>query len=140
VVFIPGFVSHVEACWADARYAHFLRRIASFARLILFDRRGNGMSDPVPVQQLPTLEQRMDDVRAVMDAAGSQRAALIGVSENGQMSLLFSATHPDRTVAMVIVGTFARAAWAPDYPFGAKPEQLHSMLERIEQGWAKACC
>ena len=137
VVFIPGFVSHVEACWADARLAHFYRRIASFARLILFDKRGTGMSDPVPVQQLPTLEQRMDDVRAVMDAAGSQRAALVGVSEGGPMSLVFSATHPDRTVAMVIVGTYARVAWAPDYPIGFRPEVWRSTLERMEQGWGR---
>src|SRR5574337_1019439 len=137
VVFIPGFVSHVEACWADARLAHFYRRIASFARLILFDKRGTGMSDPVPMQQLPTLEQRMDDVRAVMDAAGSQRAALVGVSEGGPMSLLFSASHPDRTAAMVIVGTFARVAWASDYPIGARPEVWRSLLERMEQGWGR---
>jgi len=93
VVFIPGFVSHVEHAWDYPPFAHFYGRLASFARLILFDKRGTGMSDPVPIQQLPTLEQRMDDVRAVMDAAGSQRAALVGVWEGGPMSLLFAATH-----------------------------------------------
>lgn len=137
VVFIPGFVSHVEACWSDARLAHFFKRIASFARLILFDKRGTGMSDPVPMQQLPTLEQRMDDVRAVMDAVGSQRAALVGVSEGGPMSLMFAATHPDRTAAMAIVGTFARVAWAPDHPIGARPEVWRGLLERMEQGWGR---
>ena len=137
VVFIPGFVSHVEHAWGDARLAHFYRRIASFARLILFDKRGTGMSDPVPIQQLPTLEQRMDDVRAVMDAAGSQRAALVGVSEGGPLSLLFSATHPDRTVAMVLIASFARIAWAPDYPFGTKLEPWRGLLDRMEQGWGK---
>jgi len=137
VVFIPGFVSHLEHAWADARLSHFFKRIASFARLILFDKRGTGMSDPVPVQQLPTLEQRMDDVRAVMDAAGSQRAALVGVSEGGPLSLLFSAAHPDRTVAMVIIASFARIAWAPDYPFGTKIDQWRGLLERMEQGWGK---
>lgn len=79
VVFIPGFVSHVEHAWDDPRMGHFFRRIALFARLILFDKRGTGMSDAVPLQQLPTLEQRMDDVRAVMDTAGSERAALVGI-------------------------------------------------------------
>ena len=137
VVFIPGFISHVEHGWADPRLAHFYSRIASFARLILFDKRGTGMSDPVPVRQLPTLEQRMDDVRAVMDAAGSQRAALVGVSEGGPLSLLFSATHPDRTVALVVIATFARIAWAPDYPFGTKPELWRGLLKRIEEGWGK---
>jgi pimeloyl-ACP methyl ester carboxylesterase len=135
LVFIPGFVSHVEHGWDDPQLAHFYRRLASFARLILFDKRGTGMSDPVPLRQLPTLEERMDDVRAVMDAAGSERAALVGVSEGGPMNLLFAATYPDRTAAMVLISTFARLAWAPDYPFGTKPEVWHALLERMEQGW-----
>jgi len=111
VVFIPGFVSHVEHGWDDPRLAHSYRRLASFARLILFDKRGTGMSDPVPVEQLPTLEQRMDDARAVMDAAGSERAALVGVSEGGPLN--------------------------PDYPYGTKPDEWRAMLERMEQGWGK---
>lgn len=137
VVFIPGFVSHLEHAWDEPRFAHFYRRLASFSRLILFDKRGTGMSDPVPIQQLPTLEQRMDDVRAVMDAAGSQRAALVGVSEGGPLNLLFAATHPDRTVAMVIIGSFARIAWAPDFAFGTKPDVWRALLERMEQGWGQ---
>ena len=122
VVFVPGFVSHLEHSWDDPRLAHFFRRLASFSRLILFDKRGTGMSDAVPVQQLPTLEQRMDDVRAVMDAAGSQRSALVGVSEGGPLNLLFAASHPERTSAMVIVASYARIAWAADHPFGASAE------------------
>jgi pimeloyl-ACP methyl ester carboxylesterase len=137
LVFNPGFVSNVEYCWDDARLAHFYRRLSSFARVILFDKRGTGMSDPVPVQQLPTLEQRMDDVRAVMDAAGSQRAALVGVSEGGPLNLLFAATYPDRTAAMVLVGSFARVAWAPDYPFGVQAGVWDALLARMEQGWGK---
>lgn len=137
VVFIPGFVSHVEHAWDDPRLAHFYRHIASFARLILFDKRGTGMSDPVPIQQLPTLEQRMDDVRAVMDAVGSERAALIGVSEGGPLNLLFAATYPDRTAAIVLINTFARIAWAPDYPCGTRPDVWGVLLERMEQGWGK---
>jgi pimeloyl-ACP methyl ester carboxylesterase len=137
VVFIPGFVSHVEHAWDAPWLAHFYRRIASFARLILFDKRGTGMSDAVPLQQLPTLEQRMDDVRAVMDAAGSQRAALVGVSEGGPLNLLFAATHPERTAAMVIIGSYARVAWAADHPFGTKPDEWRVLLERMEQGWGK---
>ncbi|WP_218511497.1 adenylate/guanylate cyclase domain-containing protein [Variovorax sp. dw_308] len=137
LVFIPGFISSVEYCWEDPRIAHFYRRLASFARLILFDKRGTGMSDPVPVEQLPSLEQRMDDVRAVMDAAGSKRAALVGVSEGGPLSLLFGATHPDRVSAMVIIGTFARVAWAPDYPFGVQADLWHGLLKRMAEGWGK---
>ncbi|MBT2300459.1 adenylate/guanylate cyclase domain-containing protein [Variovorax paradoxus] len=137
VVFIPGFVSHLEHAWDEPRFAHFYRRLASFSRLILFDKRGTGMSDPVPIQQLPTLEQRMDDVRAVMDAAGSRRAALVGVSEGGPLNLLFAATHPDRTAAMVIIGSFARIAWAPDFAFGTKPDVWRALLERMEQGWGQ---
>ena len=106
-------------------------------RVILFDKRGTGMSDPVPAQQLPTLEQRMDDVRAVMDAAGSQRAALVGVSEGGPLNLLFAATYPDRTAAMVLIGSFARVAWAPDYPFGVQAGVWNALLTRMEQGWGK---
>jgi|KBSSwiStaDraftv2_1062776.scaffolds.fasta_scaffold87614_3 pimeloyl-ACP methyl ester carboxylesterase/class 3 adenylate cyclase len=135
LVFIPGFVSNVEHGWDYPPLAHCLRRLASFARLILFDKRGTGMSDPVPPQQLPTLEQRMDDVRAVMDAAGSKRAALVGVSEGGPMSLLFAATYPDRTSAIVLMATFARVAWAPDYPFGTRPDVWEALLARMEKGW-----
>ncbi|MGZ8259322.1 MAG: adenylate/guanylate cyclase domain-containing protein [Caldimonas sp.] len=137
VVLIPGFVSNVEHGWDFPPLAHFYRQLASFARLILFDKRGTGMSDPVPVQQLPTLEQRMDDVRAVMDAAGSERAALVGVSEGGPLSLLFAATHPDRTVALVLMASFARVAWAPDHPIGAERGVWEALLKRMEQGWGK---
>ncbi len=137
VVVIPGFVSHLEHGWDYPPLAHFYRRLASFARLILFDKRGTGMSDPVPIHQLPTLEQRMDDVRAVMDAAGSARAAILGMSEGGPLSFLFAASHPDRTVALVGAGTFARMAWAPDYPFGVRPEVMEAVLERMERDWGK---
>jgi pimeloyl-ACP methyl ester carboxylesterase/class 3 adenylate cyclase len=137
LVFVPGFVSNVEYAWEDPQLAHFYRRLASFARLILFDKRGTGMSDPVSIAQLPTLEERMDDVRAVMDAAGSQRAALVGVSEGGALCLLFAATYPDRTSAIAIIGSFARIAWAPDYPFGVPPASYRTMLEKLEQGWGQ---
>src|SRR3990167_8215844 len=119
---IPGWISHVELAWEEPAIARFFRRLASFSRLILFDKRGTGLSDPVPLTQLPTLEQRMDDVRAVMDAVGSERAALFGVSEGGPMAFLFAATYPDRTRAIVLYGEYARLAWAPDYPWGFTPE------------------
>jgi len=137
LVFIPGFISNVEQAWEHPPLAHFYRRLAAFARLIIFDKRGTGMSDPVPQQHLPTLDDRMDDVRAVMDAAGSTRAALVGVSEGGPMSVLFAATYPERTLAMVLVATFARIAWAPDYPLGTRPEPWNALLARMEEGWGK---
>lgn len=135
LVLIPGWVSHLELLWEEPTIARFFRRLASFSRLILFDKRGTGMSDPVPLTQLPTLEQRMDDVRAVMDAAGSERAALFGVSEGGPMAFLFAATYPKRTTALVLYGEYARLAWAPDYPFGIPWERFEQFLQRIDEGW-----
>jgi pimeloyl-ACP methyl ester carboxylesterase len=117
LVYVPGWVSHLEYFWQEPSYAAFLRRLASFSRLILFDKRGTGMSDRVPDSELPTLEQRMDDVRAVMDAVGSKEAALLGMSEGGPMCLLFAATYPERTRAVIILGSYARRTWAPDHPW-----------------------
>jgi len=135
VLFVPGFVSHVENAWEDPLLSRFFMRLASFARLIVFDKRGTGMSDPVPVQDLPTLEERMDDVRAVLDAVGSSRAALIGASEGGPMCMLFAATYPERTVALVLSHTFARGSWSADYPWGPGPDIQQALLERMEDGW-----
>jgi pimeloyl-ACP methyl ester carboxylesterase/class 3 adenylate cyclase len=105
LVFVPGFISHLDLQWDDPRIARFLEKLASFSRLILFDKRGTGLSDPVTAPA--SLEERMDDVRAVMDAAGSERAALFGLSEGGPMSIMFAATYPERTLALVLCGTFA---------------------------------
>jgi len=135
LVFVPGWVSNIEAMWEDPGLAHALRRLASFSRLILFDKRGTGLSDRVPTDELPSLETRMDDVRAVMDAVGSERAALFGHSEGGSMCMLFSATFPERTVALVCFGVFARRLWAPDYPWAPTPEARAAWLGRIEREW-----
>ena len=117
LVFVPGFVSHLDLQWADPRIARFLDKLASFSRLILFDKRGTGLSDPVAAPA--PLEDRMDDVRAVMDAAGSERAALLGISEGGPMSILFATTYPDRTQALILCGTFAAITVDPeDGPLG----------------------
>jgi class 3 adenylate cyclase len=116
VVYVPPAVSHVELAWTVPGMATWFRGLSSFCRLIRFDKRGTGMSDRV--SGAPTLETRMDDVRAVMDAASSERAAIIGVSEGGPMSILFAATYPERTWALVVEGSFARSLWAPDYPWG----------------------
>ena len=99
LIYVMGWVSNVEYFWQEPSMNRFLRRLSSFSRLILFDKRGTGLSDKVA--NLPTLEQRMDDVRAVMDAVGSEKAALFGVSEGGPMSVLFAATYPERTKALL---------------------------------------
>jgi pimeloyl-ACP methyl ester carboxylesterase/class 3 adenylate cyclase len=112
LVFVPGFISHLDLQWADPRIARFLQKLASFSRLIMFDKRGTGLSDPVAGPA--PLEDRMDDVRAVMDAAGSERAALFGLSEGGPMSVLFAATYPERTRALILCGTFATGTLDPD--------------------------
>lgn len=135
LVYVPGWISHVEYAWEEPALARFYARLASFSRLILFDKRGTGLSDRVADEALPTLEQRMDDVRAVMDAATSKRAALFGVSEGGPMSVLFAATYPERTDALVLYGTYARRIWAPDYPWGPTYEERMEFLEEIEHEW-----
>ena len=135
LVFVMGWVSHLEYFWREPSFARFLLRLASFSRLILFDKRGTGLSDHVPINQLPTLEQRMDDVRAVMDAVGSERAALFGVSEGGPMSLLFAATYPVRTRALILYGSYARRAWARDHPMRRTEAEMEAVCETIEREW-----
>ena len=135
LVFVPGFVSHLECQWEHPWSARFFERLGSFSRLIRFDKRGTGLSDRVG--GIPTLEQRMDDVRAVMDAVGSQRAALLGISEGGPMSLLFAATYPERTSALVLYGSYARRAWAPDHEAGRTEQEWRAMIDTIEKGWGE---
>jgi class 3 adenylate cyclase/alpha-beta hydrolase superfamily lysophospholipase len=132
LLIVPGFISHLEQAWEDPAYSRFLQRLASFSRLILFDKRGTGLSDRI--SGIPTLEERMDDVRAVMDATGSERAALFGISEGGPMSVLFAATYPERASALILYGSIARGSWAPDYPWGTRfDERWENWLE----GWRK---
>ena len=128
LVLVSGFVSNVENSWESPEEASFLERLASFSRLILFDKRGTGLSDRVPVDRLPTLEDRMDDVRAVMDAAGSERAALFGWSEGGPMSVVFAATYPERVSHLILYGSYARRA-------SAQPDNGRAFVERIEREW-----
>ena len=137
LVFVMGWVSHLEYFWTEPSFARFLRRLASFSRLILFDKRGTGLSDRVAVQDLPTLEQRMDDVRAVMDAVGSRRAAVCGVSEGGAMSALFAATYPERTAALVMIGTYAKRIRDASYPWGPTQVERDRFLTEIEEQWGE---
>lgn len=133
LVLVPGWVSHLECAWENPTYSAFLRRLASFSRLVLLDRRGTGLSDRV--LELPTLEQRMEDVRVVMDAAAIERAALFGLSEGGPMCMLFAATYPSRTSALLLYGTFARLLRAPDYPVGQTQETMGRFLDLVENTW-----
>jgi class 3 adenylate cyclase/pimeloyl-ACP methyl ester carboxylesterase len=123
VVFVPGSVSHVEVYWEAAGVAALLRGVAEHARVLLFDKRGTGLSDRVV--GVPTLEERSDDIRAVMDAAGSDRAVLFGASEGVPMSVVFAASYPDRVSALVLYGGLARTMWAPDYLFGLTEREWH---------------
>lgn len=137
LVFMHGWISHIEHMWEEPRVARFLDRLASFARLIVLDKRGTGLSDPVSLDRLPTLDERMDDLRAVMDAVGSEHAALMGTSEAGALSVLFAATHPSRTTALILLNSYARLAYAPDYPHGIPAEHAQALLQAIEEGWGK---
>jgi pimeloyl-ACP methyl ester carboxylesterase/class 3 adenylate cyclase len=131
MVFVMGWVTNIEAMWDEPNFARFLDRLASFSRLILFDKRGVGLSDRVPDDRLPDLETRMDDVRAVMDAVGSERAVVFGVSEGGPMSIVFGATYPERTIALVLYGTVADfTARTPAYK-----EDPAAYLTRTEEIW-----
>lgn len=128
LVYVPGSISNIDHYWDSPILAHFLGRLASFSRVIMFDKRGTGLSDRT--ERLPTLEERMDDVRAVMDAVGSERAAVFGVSEGGAMSVLFAATYPERTQALVLYGTYPHF-----FSYVLSPEAFGPFLERVEASW-----
>jgi len=133
LLLVHGFVSHLEVAWEEPHLAHFLNRLASFSRLILFDKRGTGLSDPV--SEPPSFAQRMDDIRAVLDAAGSERAALFGISEGGPLSIVFACTSPERTTALIAYGSYARWLRDKDYPWGRTPEQFKDFLAGIDRAW-----
>ncbi|TGQ44481.1 alpha/beta fold hydrolase [Mesorhizobium sp. M00.F.Ca.ET.216.01.1.1] len=130
LVLVPGFISNLDLHWEDEGYSRLLRRLSAFSRLILFDKRGTGLSDRVDAHHLPSLETRMDDVRAVMDAAGSGRAALLGASEGAPMAMLFSATYPERTRALVLYGGYAHF-----HKWVMPPERLDAFIEMAETAW-----
>jgi len=137
LVYVPGWVSNVELMWDEPGYVRLLRRLASFSRLVVFDKRGTGLSDRVPNDHLPTLEQRMDDVRAVMDAVGSARAALLGHSEGANMAALFAATYPQRASALVLLGAFAKRIRSADYPWAPTAEERLALADQVEREWGK---
>jgi len=133
LIYVPGWVTHLEYGWEEPTLARFYRRLASFSRLILFDKRGTGLSDQT--SNLPTLEERMDDVRAVMQAVGSERAFVFGMSEGGNMAMLFAATYPERTIALITFGVFAKRIYDPEYPWAPTPEERQKFYDAIEREW-----
>jgi class 3 adenylate cyclase/pimeloyl-ACP methyl ester carboxylesterase len=134
LVHVPPFISNLELQWENPDERRYFERLASFSRLIMFDKRGTGLSDRVAIA---TLEERMDDLRAVMDAAGSQRAAIYGGSEGGALSVLFAATYPERVSALVLYGAYPRMAWAPDYPEGVPEDVWTDGLRHLEEHWGR---
>jgi class 3 adenylate cyclase len=136
LIWVPGWISNVEVSWEVPEYERFLTRLASFSRLILFDKRGTGLSDGVSVEHLPGLEQRMDDVRAVLEATGSTNAAVFGASEGGNLSMLFAATYPERVRALVLAAVYAKRLWSPDYPWAPTPEERARHGVEVEQNWS----
>lgn len=138
LVYVPGWVSNIDLMWDDPGLAGFLRRLSSFSRLITFDKRGTGLSDPVSVSELPDLSTRMDDLRAVMDDAGSERATIFGHSEGGNLSLLFAATHPDRTERLILTGSYAKRIRTEDYPWAPSAEEREQEALEMEADWGNA--
>ena len=135
LLFVAGWISNVELGWEDPAIARFYERLAAFSRLILFDKRGTGLSDRVSDEHPPTLEERTDDIRAVLDAVNSQRAAIFGVSEGGNMSVVFAATYPSRTAALITHGIFAKRIWSADYPWAPTPAERQAWLHGLATRW-----
>ena len=134
IVYIPGWVSNIDMMWTEPRLAAFLTGLAKFSRLILFDKRGTGLSDRR--NNLSTLEERMDDIRAVMDAVGSDRAVLFGHSEGGSVSVLFAGTYPHRTIALITFGVFAKRKYSEDYPWAPSDAERQNFYKMVEENWA----
>ncbi len=137
IVLVSTWFSHVEARWDLPGYAHYLGRLSSFSRLISFDKYGIGLSDPIPAKELPPLEDWMDDVSAVMDAVGLERAAIVGAGEASPMAELFAATYPERTSALVLLNATARVSAAPGYEIGAPPEVREQIISMTQQTWGR---
>src|SRR6185369_13030499 len=135
LVFIPSWLSNVDAMWEEPSLARFINRLATFSKLLCFDKRGSGVSDPVPLTALPTLEEWMEDVRAVMGATGVERAALLGIAEGGPMAMLFAATYPERTSALILVDTAARLLRDVDYPWGMPADCAQRFLAGLKELW-----
>jgi pimeloyl-ACP methyl ester carboxylesterase len=137
LVLVPEFWHSIEAQWEQPAFASFLRRLSSFGRLISFDQRGSGISDPLPPNEYASLEQWLDDIAAVMDDAGSGQAILLGFGGGGTLGMLFAATHPERTAGLVLVNSFARLTWASDYPWGRASALEDEVIHVMRTGWGR---
>jgi class 3 adenylate cyclase len=135
LVFVQNWMTNVDAMWEEPTMAAYFDRLGTFARVLCFDKRGTGVSDPVPLAALPTLDEWMDDVTTVMDAAGIERAALLGDTEGGPMAMMLAATHPERVSALVLANSFARWRRADDYPIGMPDATAEKLVDRYEQNW-----
>src|SRR5215475_13875507 len=135
MIYVPGWVSNLDYLWASPRVTHVFKRLGSFCRLVLCDKRGTGLSDRNV--GFPTLEQRMEDVRAVLDAVGSKRTVVFGSSEGGSMCMLFAATYPERTAALVLHGAYARGLWSEDYQWAKTRGQMEQEISEIERSWGE---
>ena len=135
LVYAQGWLTNIEYAWESPHYADFLTKLGRFSRLIFFDKRGTGLSEREV--GFPTLEQRSEDIAAVLDAVGSESAALFGVSEGGNMSALFAASYPERTPALVLCGTSAKGSWAPDYPWRNKPDETERLIDYMRRNWGQ---
>jgi class 3 adenylate cyclase len=133
LLIVPGWVSNLDTFWEEPSVVRFFERLGSFARIMLFDKRGTGLSDRIT--QTPTLEERMEDVRAVLDAVGSEQAALLGYSEGGPMCALFSVTYPSRTAALIMIGSYSTSRDSEDYPYGRTPEEWLKINNEVEENW-----
>lgn len=137
VLFVTNWSTNLDAMWEEPSVTYFFQRLTRVGRVICFDKRGTGVSDPVPLASLPTLEEWMDDARAVLDAVGSHQAAIIGDTEGGPMAMLLAATSPNRTLALVLINTFARWRRARDYPIGMPEPTMETLLTRYEHHWGQ---
>jgi pimeloyl-ACP methyl ester carboxylesterase len=138
LVFMPHWATHIEAIWEDPAFARFMKRLGSFSQVLFFDKRGVGLSDPVSLQELPTLESWMDDLSTVMDQVGWQDASILTADAAGPMAMLFAATHPERTSALILVNTAARIRRDSDYPAGLPEHMVTAFLRELESKWGAA--
>ena len=136
LVYIPGWVSNIDLMWDCPELVYFFAELGKITRVILFDKRGTGLSDRIT--EISTLEERMDDIRAVMDAVGCKKAVLFGHSEGGSASALFAATHPNRVISLITFGIFAKRRYAPDYPWAPSDEERQKLYDMIENNWGSA--
>lgn len=137
ILFVTSWATNLDAMWEDPSLTHFFRRLGRMGRVICFDKRGSGVSDPVPLAALPTLEVWMDDARVVLDATGSGQAVVVGDTEGGPMAMLLAATYPDRVSQLVLLNTFARWRRAPDFPVGMPEETCERLITEYERHWGQ---